>query len=144
MMTLYREDMAKALEVLARRQGLSTSYDDVSESGRTKRTKQQNLAKKKRLFSQGDDAEGPPDTKKKFQPGMSLLAMQLVTFSCVHAESTPSRGPTQAKRGKLNLSLSASKTGIISDTFEVFIIYSPIYSHPCDLLGKRVSFGRQG
>jgi hypothetical protein len=39
MVTLYKEDMAKALEVMARRQGLSTSYDDISESGRAKTLK---------------------------------------------------------------------------------------------------------
>ena len=49
MMNTYREDMAKALEVLARRQGLFTSYEDISESGREKRSNKQNLARKKEL-----------------------------------------------------------------------------------------------
>ena len=48
MMNTYREDMAKALEVLARRQGLFTSYEDISESGREKRSNKQNLARKKK------------------------------------------------------------------------------------------------
>ena len=72
MVTLYKEDMAKALEVMARRQGLSTSYDDISESGRAKHSKQQNLSRKKRLCNETDDAGGPPDTKTKFQSGIEL------------------------------------------------------------------------
>ena len=49
MMNMYREDMAEALEVLARRQGLLTSYEDISESEGKKRSKKQNLARKKEL-----------------------------------------------------------------------------------------------
>ena len=73
MMTTYREDMAKALEIMARRNGLPTSYADISEQGRLKRSEQQNLSRKKRLSSQCDDADGPPDTKKKFQSGIIVL-----------------------------------------------------------------------
>ena len=69
MMATYREDMAKGLEVMARRQGLSTSYADIFESGRAKRSDQQSISRKKRVAS--DDPEGPPDTKMKFQSGIS-------------------------------------------------------------------------
>lgn len=58
MMATYREDMAKALEVMARRCGLPTTYDDISESGRLKRSHQQSLSRKKRVAR--DDPEGPP------------------------------------------------------------------------------------
>ena len=69
---LYQEDMAKALELIARRSGLQTSYENVSSDGRAKRIEKQNLARKKRLYQQTDDADGPPDTKRKFQPGIYL------------------------------------------------------------------------
>ena len=62
--------MAKVLELMARRKGLTTSYDNMSESGRAKRSVQQNLARKKRILSETDDADGPPDTRKKFLPSM--------------------------------------------------------------------------
>ena len=71
MMNTYREDMAKALEVLARRQGIFTSYEDISEGGREKRSNKQNLARNKRVAT--DDPEGPPDTKKKFLSGTCVL-----------------------------------------------------------------------
>uniref|UniRef100_A0A1X7V421 Uncharacterized protein n=1 Tax=Amphimedon queenslandica TaxID=400682 RepID=A0A1X7V421_AMPQE len=55
---LHREDMARALEVLAKRQGF-TSYKDISASGRAKRSSQQNLAIQKMVGT--DDPEWPPD-----------------------------------------------------------------------------------
>ena len=63
-MNMYKEDMAKALEVLARRQGLFTSYEDISESEWKKRSKKTEFSKEKGVAT--DDPEGPPDTKKKF------------------------------------------------------------------------------
>lgn len=47
MMNTYREDMATALEVLARRHGLFTSYEDVFASGPAKLSSQKNLARQK-------------------------------------------------------------------------------------------------
>ena len=49
MMATYKEDMAKTLEIMARRQGLTTSYDNQSTSARAKRSSQQNRARQKRL-----------------------------------------------------------------------------------------------
>ena len=69
MMATYKEDMAKSLEIMARRQGLTMSYNDQSASSRSKRSAQQNHARQKRLRSENDDPEGPPDTKSKFNPG---------------------------------------------------------------------------
>lgn len=71
MMSTYKEDMAKALEVIAREKGLSTTYEDQSIEARAHRSEQQNNARKKRLIQCSDDSEEPPDTKKKFVEGMS-------------------------------------------------------------------------
>ena len=69
MMTTYKEDMAKTIQIMARRKGLSTTYDDHSESAQIKRSAQQSLARRKRYRTENDDPEGPPDTKKKFNQG---------------------------------------------------------------------------
>ena len=69
MMATYKEDMAETLEIMARRQGLTTSYDNQSTSACAKHSSQQNRARQKRLRSENDDPEGPPDTKRKFFPG---------------------------------------------------------------------------
>ena len=44
----YKEDMAKTLEVMARRQGLSTTYDDTSASATGKRSQKQSTATSER------------------------------------------------------------------------------------------------
>ena len=70
MMATYKEDMAKCLEIMARRRGLATNYDDLSLSARSKRSAQQSHARQKRFRnSENDDPEGPPDTKRSFNPG---------------------------------------------------------------------------
>ena len=69
MMITYKEDMAKTLEIMARRKGFSTTYDDQSESTRNKRSSQQSLARRKSYRTETDDPEGPPGTKRKFNPG---------------------------------------------------------------------------
>lgn len=71
MMATYREDMAKSLEIMARRKGLSTAYDSPLQSDRIKRSAQQSLARRKRYRQENDDPEGPPDTKRTFNPGTS-------------------------------------------------------------------------
>ena len=70
MMAAYREDMAKAMEIMAKLKGLSTNYDNQSESARSKRSGRQRQARRKRLCTENDDPEGPPDTKSTFNPGM--------------------------------------------------------------------------
>jgi hypothetical protein len=70
MMATYREDMAKVLEVMARRKGLPTSY---AESGRAKCSEQHNSSRKKRMTCETDDPDGPPDTKRKFQSGTEYM-----------------------------------------------------------------------
>ena len=70
MQMTYKEDMAKTMEVMARRQGLSTTYDDTSASATGKRSQKQSTARRKRRRhdeNDGDDTDGPPDTKRKFQ-----------------------------------------------------------------------------
>ena len=75
MMMTYKEDMSKSLQVMARRRGLPTTYDDLSQSARAQRSAKQNEARRKR-YRQEDDADGPPDTKKKFNAG-GLITMRL-------------------------------------------------------------------
>lgn len=76
MMATYKEDMAKALEVIANYRGISTTYEKLTESERAKRSKQQNLARAKRFSSQKeDDADGPPDTKRKHISGTYLVSL---------------------------------------------------------------------
>lgn len=69
MMATYREDMAKSLQIMACRKGLTADYSSPAESARLKRSAQQNQARRKRFRTENDDPEGPPDTKKKFNPG---------------------------------------------------------------------------
>ena len=70
MMATYKEDMAKTLEVIANYHGISTTYEKLTENERTKRSKQQSLARTKRFSSEKcDDADGPPDTKRKHISG---------------------------------------------------------------------------
>ena len=71
MMATYREDVAKCLEIMATIKGISTSYEDKTPTGRMKRSQQQNSARRKRLRSTTDDAEGPPDKHTDFQSGMN-------------------------------------------------------------------------
>ena len=73
MMATCKEDMAKTLQIMAVRKGLSVTYEDLSEGARTKRSTQQTLARQKRYNGndkENDDPDGPPDTKKKFNLGM--------------------------------------------------------------------------
>ena len=70
MMATYKEDMVQCLEIMARRQGLSIDYTNFSEDARKKRSHQQNLARRKRFCREIDDPEGPPDSKRSFNPGL--------------------------------------------------------------------------
>lgn len=84
MMATYREDMSRCLEMMARRNGLPTSYDNLSLSARSERSAQQSSARRKRLRnSDNDDAEGPPDTKRTFNSGMCILYTQSRLYSFV-------------------------------------------------------------
>jgi len=65
--------MAKTLQIMAVRKGLSVTYEYLSEGVCTKRSIQQNLARRKRYSyndKENDDPDGPPDTNKKFNLGM--------------------------------------------------------------------------
>ncbi len=67
LMSAYREDMAKAIAVMAQQRGLATTYEKLSLSARLNRSTQQNSARRKRLQCEDEDeASGPPDTKRKF------------------------------------------------------------------------------
>lgn len=70
MMATYKEDMVKAFEVIARKKGLAVSYEDPSIATRAYRSAKQNKARNKRSIDMCDDPEGPPDTKRTFNPGM--------------------------------------------------------------------------
>lgn len=73
MMATYREDMSRCLEMMARRRGLSTNYDNLSLSACSKRSAQQNCARRKRLWNnENDDPDGPADTKRTFNPGVCI------------------------------------------------------------------------
>lgn len=68
MLATYKEDMVKALEIMARTRGLQVCYENQDVAARTHRSEQQNKARNKRLASEReDDPEGPPDTMKKFK-----------------------------------------------------------------------------
>lgn len=67
MLSTYKEDMAKTLEVIACQQGLSTTYKKLLPTAIGQRSKQQSAARRKRRrIVDEDDTDGPPDTKKKF------------------------------------------------------------------------------
>ena len=63
MMATYREDLAKCLEIMAAKRGISTTYEDTTPTGRHKHTQQQNSSRRKRLHNSDDDDDpmGPPD-----------------------------------------------------------------------------------
>ena len=68
LMATYKIDMAAALEHLAKRKGITTSYEDLSPASRAARTMVANKARnRKRVAS--DDAEGPPDKHRDFTKG---------------------------------------------------------------------------
>lgn len=69
MLATYKEDMVKAFEVIARKKGMSTSYENQSIDARAHRSEKQNKARNKRSLETCDDPEGPPDTKRKFNEG---------------------------------------------------------------------------
>ena len=74
MMASYQEDMAKSFEIMARGRGLLTSYEDQTPTGRNKRSKQQNSARKKRLryTDDVDNTMGPPDKRANFISGNTV------------------------------------------------------------------------
>ena len=68
MMVTYRQDMSTTLELMAQSRGLTTTYENLTESGREKRLQQQSASRRKRIREiSNDDAEGPPDTKSHCQ-----------------------------------------------------------------------------
>ena len=119
MMITYKEDMAKSLEIMAVRKGLSVTYDNLSNDGRMKRSSQQNLARQKRYHKENDDPDGPPDTKRKFNPrnNIDVLCLTVVINECT---TTGDAKHKSAKPKNLVLSLSALKeiNLLMSDTYQ--------------------------
>ena len=74
MMASYRRDMAKSFVIMARGRGLLTSYEDQTPTGRDKRSKQQNSARRKRLrYTDAlDNTMGPPDKRANFISGNTV------------------------------------------------------------------------
>lgn len=78
MMGTYRKDMSTSLELMAQSRGLPTTYDDLTESARVKRSRQQSASRRKRLRQDPEDnPEGPPDSKKAFQQGTQSICYNL-------------------------------------------------------------------
>ena len=106
MMIIYKEDMANSLEIMAVRKGLSVTYDNLSNDGRMKRSSQQNLARQKRYHKENDDPDGPPDTKRKFNPSNNIDVLCL-TVVCT---TTGDAKHKSAKPKNLTLSLKGNKS----------------------------------
>ena len=66
MMLMYRKDVVKSLQIIARRRGLSTSYEDCSTNTHMKQIcLQQSETRRKRsriVSDENNDPNGPPDT----------------------------------------------------------------------------------
>lgn len=99
MMATYREDMAKSFEIMARGRGLLTSYEDQTPTGRDKRSKQQNSARRKRLryTDDVDNPMGPPDKRANFISGnthihvhynMHFLVLEIYSYILCTESST--------------------------------------------------------
>ena len=69
MLTTYKVDMAMALEYMAGKEGLSTSYDGRSDEARLKKNKAVQKSRLKRKLQDDNEVEGPPDKHKDFQIG---------------------------------------------------------------------------
>jgi len=67
MLTTYKIDMAAALEHIARLEGLSTSYDDRSDTARIKKNKAVQKSRLKRKLRIDNDNDGPPDKRRHIQ-----------------------------------------------------------------------------
>ena len=68
-MATYKIDMAAALEHLAKRRGITTSYEDLSPASRATHTKLANQARSRKRAA-SDDPEGPPDKHQDFIKGV--------------------------------------------------------------------------
>ena len=66
MMTTYKEDMAKTLEIIASNRNVPTSYYKSASKSKSKSLKR----RKTRNNDDSDDAEGPPDKKSNFIQGL--------------------------------------------------------------------------
>ena len=65
MLNTYNTDKVAALRHLASLRGLKTTYEDLSEAERLKRSTRANKTRRKRR-SEENDGDGPPDKKGKF------------------------------------------------------------------------------
>lgn len=88
MMATYKEDMSKTLAIMAIRKGLSVTYENQSDDARIKRSNQQNLARQKRYNKENHDPNGPPDTKKKFNPGKNVIYTITILNACVATDKS--------------------------------------------------------
>ena len=75
-MATYKIDMAAALDHLAKRQGITTSYEDLFPASRATRTLVANKARSRKQAA-SDDAEGPPDKHQDFVKGSFLNSILL-------------------------------------------------------------------
>ena len=69
MMATYREDMAKAFEIMARERGLRTTYEDEKQKVVTRVLTANFSAKRKRVrlqFTDDVDSPPPPDKRSNF------------------------------------------------------------------------------
>ena len=87
LMTTYKVDMACALEHIAARNMIPTSYEFLTPEVKAARAKRSNRARAKRLrdISNYDD-EGPPDKRSNF--GMFQLVQGTIRDTCTHAHLT--------------------------------------------------------
>ena len=82
MLSTYKTDMVAALRHLASLRGLKTTYEDLSEAERLKRSTRANKTRRKRRGE--DDGDGPPDKKKNFDKGRYLQACVIVQTSYLY------------------------------------------------------------
>lgn len=68
MMSTYKVDMSNALEHVARSEGVSTSYEDMTPSSKENRRKAANTTRMKKRCRE-EESDGPPDKHHDFHKG---------------------------------------------------------------------------
>ena len=81
LMTMYKVDMAAALEHLAQSRDISTSYESLTPEARSSRITAANKARSRKR-ARGEDGDGPPDKKSHFQAGKPLLENEFEVDTC--------------------------------------------------------------
>ena len=67
LMSVYKNDMASALEHLAATQSIPTSFEHLTPSVRVQKAKTAQKARAKRIRDSNDDGDGPPDKRSDFR-----------------------------------------------------------------------------